>query len=335
MNTNLANNPPAPPSIMTALRAGFDAITTQVGILIFPITIDVLIWLGPHIRLKELILNFFQNLFQYPGWRDSSSYELFELNIEFINELSDRINMMVLLRTYPVGIPSLMAGRQPIATPVNEPISWGVTSMGSVLLIGIILVFIGLAAGTLYYQLIAQIAIKEKLNWRQAIEAFPRAFSQIIILVLSLLGLVALISIPAGCILSLLAVVGLSIGQFMIFLLIGLLIWILFPLIMTPQAIIIQKKNVLNALKNSLSITRMTLPTTGMLFAVIFLISEGLDILWRIPGEDSWLTFLGIFGHAFITTSLLTATFIYYRDAENWVQGIYKKILLSSEAKKG
>jgi hypothetical protein len=333
MNTNLANNPPAPPSIMTALRAGFDAITTQIGILIFPITIDSLIWLGPHLRLKQLVLNFFNRLFQYPGFRDSSSYELFKPNMEIINELSERINLMTLLRTYPVGIPSLMAGRQPIATPINEPIIWGVTSIGLVLLIGLFLILMGLGVGTFYYQMIAQIALQERMNWRKAINDFPRAFSQIIVLVLSLIGLVVVISIPASCLLTLFTMVGLSIGQFMLFLLLGLLIWILFPLILTPQAIILHKKNVVNALKNSLSITRMTLPNTGMLFAVIFLISEGLDILWRIPEENSWLTFLGIIGHAFITTSLLSAIFIYYRDAENWVQSIHKKILLSSAAK--
>jgi hypothetical protein len=318
---------------MMALRAGFDAITNQIGILIFPITIDLLIWLGPHLRLKQLINGFIDQLTQYPGWGESPSYEWFEPNIEVINQLSDRINMMTLLRTYPVGIPSLMAGRQPILTPINEPIFWGVTSIGSVLLLGIVLILVGLAAGTLYYQIIAQIAFQKQLDLGTAIKDFPRAFSQIVVLVLSLLFLIVVISIPGSCLLSLIAVSGLSISQLMIFLFIGLLIWILFPLILTPQAIILRKNNVFNAFKNSLSITRMTLPSTGILFVVIFLISEGLDILWRIPEENSWLTFLGILGHAFITTSLLTATFIYYHHAEHWVQGILRKILLSSSTK--
>lgn len=333
MNINQANNSPAPPSVMIALRAGFDAITTQIGILIFPITIDILIWLGPHLRLKQLIQNIFNQIFQSPVWSDSASYELVEPSKELINEISNRINLMTLIRTYPVGIPSLMAGRQPIATPIEEPVIWSVTSIGSVLLLGLFMIIIGMAIGTLYYQLIAQIALNQKLNIRKAIKDFPRAFSQIVILFLSLIGLVALISIPASCLLSILAVIGISIGQFMIFILIGLMIWILFPLILTPQAIILRKKNVFNGLKNSLSITRMTLPSTGMLFGIVFLISEGLDILWRIPEENSWLTFLGIFGHAFVTTGLLTATFIFYQDAENWVQSIYKKIMLSTATK--
>lgn len=333
MNTLSSNDPAAPPSIISALRGGFDAITNQVGILIFPIIIDLYIWLGPHLRIKSLILSFFDELTQYPGWKDSPSYGMIEANMDVINQVSDRINMMSLLRTYPVGIPSLMAGRQPISTPIYEPVFWNATSLGTVLISGVILLLIGLAAGTIFYQFVAQVASSERMDWKKTVKDFPRAFIQIVILVLSLIGMLMLISIPASCLLSLTVMGGLSISQFMIFLYVGFLIWILFPLILTPQVIILGKANLVSALKNSLNITKMTLPNTGMLFALIILISEGLDILWRIPQENSWLNVLSIFGHAFITTSLLAATFIYYRDAEHWVQSVVRKILLSSATK--
>ena len=66
--------------------------------------------------------------------------------------------------------------------------------------------------------------------------------------------------------------------------------------------------------------TRMTLPTTSLFFLSILAISEGLNILWRVPPENSWLTLIGVGGHAFITTALLAASFIYYRDADLWTQ---------------
>jgi hypothetical protein len=333
MNTVTSNNPPAPPNVLTVLRAAFDAITNHISILIFPVLVDFYIWLGPHIRIKQIILSFFDQLNQYPGWKESLNDGLLESYMEVINQLSNRINMMTLLRTYPIGIPSLMTGLQPITTPIYQPIFWDVTSLGAIFLIGIVLLVLGLAAGTMFYQLVAQVAFNEGMNLKKAAKDFPRAFIQMVLLVLGLIILIALVSIPASCLMSLIAVGGLSIGQFLIFLYIGSLIWILFPLILTPQSIILSKTNVINALKNSLSITRMTLPSTGLLFAVILLTSEGMDILWRIPEENSWFTVLGIFGHAFITTSLLASTFIYYRDAESWVQGVFRKILLSSATK--
>jgi hypothetical protein len=66
-------------------------------------------------------------------------------------------------------------------------------------------------------------------------------------------------------------------------------------------------------------ITNATLPTTVLFFLSIFVLTQGLDILWQIPPSSSWLSLLGIAGHAFIVSGLLSASFVYYRDADRWV----------------
>jgi len=43
-------------------------------------------------------------------------------------------------------------------------------------------------------------------------------------------------------------------------------------------------------------------------------------MLWKAPPVTSWLTLVGVGGHAFISTALLAASFVYYRDADHWVQ---------------
>jgi hypothetical protein len=73
----------------------------------------------------------------------------------------------------------------------------------------------------------------------------------------------------------------------------------------------------------------MTLPKTSLLFLSIIVISEGLDTLWRVPAEDSWLTLVGVAAHAFVSTSLLAASFIYYRDASRWLQRLIQQSLLA------
>jgi hypothetical protein len=66
----------------------------------------------------------------------------------------------------------------------------------------------------------------------------------------------------------------------------------------------------------------MTLPTTTLFFLLFFLLSQGFNFLWRIPPEDSWLMFIGLAGHAFVSTGLLSASFVYYRDADKWVMSL-------------
>jgi len=53
-------------------------------------------------------------------------------------------------------------------------------------------------------------------------------------------------------------------------------------------------------------------------------------VLWNIPDNTTWLLLLGIIGHAFVTTSLLAASFVYYHDADVWVGELIKGIKFSS-----
>ena len=78
-------------------------------------------------------------------------------------------------------------------------------------------------------------------------------------------------------------------------------------------------------------LTRMTLPTTSFFFLSVLVLSEGMNILWRVPPENSWLTLLGVAGHAFITSALLAASFVYYRDADHWSQETLKLLKSKKE----
>jgi hypothetical protein len=78
---------------------------------------------------------------------------------------------------------------------------------------------------------------------------------------------------------------------------------------------------------------RFTLPTSSMFVLTVFLLTFGLNFLWSIPPEDSWMTLLGIFGHAFVTTALLAGSFIYYRDMNIWLQTVIEKLRLNTVAK--
>jgi hypothetical protein len=80
--------------------------------------------------------------------------------------------------------------------------------------------------------------------------------------------------------------------------------------------------------RRSERLTRLSFPTTVLLVVLALAGSQLMDLLWRAPGEASWLTLLGIAGHAFVTTSLLAATFIYYRDADRWAEDVFRKMRL-------
>jgi hypothetical protein len=58
----------------------------------------------------------------------------------------------------------------------------------------------------------------------------------------------------------------------------------------------------------------------------VLVINMGMDFLWSLPKADSWMLLVGIFGHAFITTAMLAASFIYYRDASTWLHTVIERM---------
>ncbi len=97
------------------------------------------------------------------------------------------------------------------------------------------------------------------------------------------------------------------------------------PLFFSPHGIIAHHKTMWESTLESIRLSRATLPTTGLLILVFVLISEGLNVLWNIPEDQSWFLMIGIFGHAFITAALLAASFAYYKDADTYLRELKRQ----------
>jgi hypothetical protein len=110
--------------------------------------------------------------------------------------------------------------------------------------------------------------------------------------------------------------------------------WVIVPLFFWPHGIFIKKQNVITSILSSVQMARFTLPTSSMFVLAVFLLTFGLNFLWSIPPEDSWITFLAIFGHSFVTTALLAGSFIYYRDMNIWLQTVIEKLRPNTVTKK-
>lgn len=311
---------PGPPNLLKSLRAGFDAIAGHASVLLVPLLLDILIWLGPHIQVKKLLLELLSALTSSMAAYSAQTGDLMKENLNLLGEMTARVNLLTSLRAYPVGVPSLMASRLPIAVPGGLPAAWETSNLWIILALWIVLFAAGLGLGSLYFALVAQAAIGGGVKWRRALRDWPRATLQIVSLTLSLLLVLLVVSIPTSCAISVIAWSGLSLGQLAIFIFLGIMLWLGFPLVFTPHGIYAYGNNVLTALRNSMRVTRLTMPATSIFFLLLFFISAGLDILWRIPAEDSWLTLVGIAGHAFIASGLLAASYIYFRDADRWAQ---------------
>jgi hypothetical protein len=315
---------PKPPNMIGSLRAGFDTVANHIIIIVFPVFIDLLLWLGPHVQIKTLLsglVAFFQS--SSPS-NSGISGDVLSQSMELIQTIGEKFNLLSLLRTFPVGIPSLISFRLPAETPNGQPIFIDLNNVLFVAGTVIGLLLIGIIAGSFYYNIITQLSLSGRVELKKAIHEWLWSSIQVISLTLALIILYVVVSVPSSCAIFAVSLIGLPLGQFSFFLYFGLLIWLAFPLIFSAHGIFVNHNNAFVSVQRSMVLTRMTLPTTSLFFLSVLAISEGLNILWRVPPETSWLTLLGIGGHAFISSALMAASFIFYQDADRWSQATIK-----------
>lgn len=314
--------PPAP-SLVRSLRAGFDAVANHVLLIAFPLILDLFLWFGPRLRFSWLINNFAAQLIDVYKTQDPALLETLRTAREFWASTGAQFNLLTALRSYPVGVPSLLVASQPMAGPLGQPPVLEIFSVGGVFLAWLALGLAGLILGSLYFACIADASLLGKLEFRQILSRWPRAALQMIGLALTWTIIIFMLTIPASILLSVGLVGGTSLWQCALPIYGLFVLWLILPLMFAPHGVFVRQYNFFDSIRASARLVRRTLPSTVLFLGAAFLIAKALDLLWLVPEETSWLLVVGILGHAFVATSLLAASFVFYRDADRWTrQGI-------------
>lgn len=309
----------SPPRMFKTFLAGFNKVAEHIYLIILPVVIDLVIWLGPKLRLKTLLLPTIEELTkQMMRVAPTDLLETVKTTQTLWVQTLEQYNLTTAIRTIPVGVPSLMARLSPINSPLSwNPIielpslNWAVASLGILLTLGFLL-------GSLFFYLVSLETQKE----RKAFDLKEYFYGYVNSLALFglLLGVAILVSIPFLIILSVLSIFGAGIAQFFILLAGFGLIWLVIPLVFSVHGIFVLKKTPVQSAILSIRLVRFFLPGTGLFFMTAALVSELLNKLWMLPDTGSWLLLLGVGGHAFVVTGLIVASFIYYRDGLRWMQ---------------
>ena len=325
MDTQKLESLPPPPGVIGSLRAGFDTATSHVGLIFLPLAVDMFLWLGPRLSVDGLLSPFFRYIFmQARRGVDTSEIDRFlEAQSVFLDGLHNfnLFNLIGRLRTFPIGISSLLAQTMPVNTPFGERNALQVSSLP--LLVSLIFLFtlIGWAGGGLYYRLVSGTTLGEQ----EAGISLARALIQTFILsAIWLVGLM-MVLLPAIFVLTILTLINPLLANGAIFVMLLLSFWLVVPLFFMPHGIFARRQNAFYSVFTSLRMARFTLPTSGLFVLSALILSQGLNYLWRVPPNDSWMTLVGIAGHAFITTAVLAASFVYYRDMNVWLQTVFEQ----------
>jgi len=324
MEKDLNSTAITPPRIIPAFVAGFNAIANHIYLILFPVLIDLFLWFGPLLRVKNLVQPVFENTIkQMASVYPADTQTMMQASKDTIMQFFEHFNLLFLLRTYPVGVPSLLVGIAPLNNPLGNIFVQELASNTDVVLVIIASLLVGIILGAVLFSLIARVvnSQKQSLSVNNLIYQVKNTVVYFIMMVALVIGL----GIPSLLLMSAIIVFLPGLGSIPFMILGVFLVWMLLPLAFSSHGIFTGQPNAFSSIVNSIHLVRRYLPGTGLFFLIAVLISQGLDMLWATPASNDWLSLVGILGHGFISCGVLAASFIYYSKGMEYMQEKIRK----------
>lgn len=327
--------------VIDSLGHGFQAVARRWWLILIPILLDTLLWLGPRISVQELTQEAIQafetgtSALPVEGWN-----EWFDVFSEALGEASGEYNALATLRVGMLGVPSLLIwGGARLGSPsayeglwvwflqtldmsdlltgvprasFATPVVWEVQSQSVWLLLTLGLSLLGAAVGSIYLTSVWQGTESDSERtpfWSRA----ARLGIRFILFWLLRALVIAILGVPFGFALALLYAISSQLMALFASITLGMVIWLSFYGTFILAAMVVNEASVLRAIWNSIGIVLRNFWPTLWLFILINLIGGGLTILWQQISQGAW-TGLAIVGNAYVGTSLIAASLLFYED---------------------
>jgi hypothetical protein len=227
--------------------------------------------------------------------------------------LAERANLFTSLHLPVVGVPSLIAGILPQSSPVNNLI-FPIDNPFLAFFFTLLFTGIGFVLTAVFLHVIAGIIRQEPFHLLTYLRRFVVStghFVGLAMLFVIALLIIGMVMLPVLLIAS---AIHATIAGIIIFLTLMFSMWVAIYLGFSIHDIYLNETPFWSAMFRSFLFVRYYLiPATGM-FISIYTINYLMTILWQLAETGSWFTLISIFGHAFISTALIIATFIFFQD---------------------
>lgn len=299
------------PAAFGAIRAGFELTTRAWWLIIVPLALDLLYWLGPRLRVAALFDRSLQEAVAAAG--SAAALGLQPEALTRLTELVGGMNLVTLLSIPLWGVPALMSGATPTEIPVVAA-AVEVADWGQFFSYYALLTAAGVLLSALYFGLVTRAVRGEAFAWGGVLRDWlPNALRlgamllTLAIVVLLMLFPIALIAVVAGAFGPALAAVVAVTGSILI-------TWTVIFVTFGLQALFLQRLAPLAALLAGVRFLQQQVGAALPLLLIIFLINMFGVTLWRRADDGSWLTMISLVGHAFVATAMFVSLFVFYRD---------------------
>jgi hypothetical protein len=328
--------------------------------MLIPILLDAFLWLGPRASIQDLVGETLETLeAELGGIPTEDMGDWFSSFRDVLQSAADRYNTFSLLRVAMLGVPSLMVwGGAQLSSPtiyeslwvsflrmtnmpdlllsvseaefVSMPV-YQIQDQGGWLLISLGLTIAGVVIGCTYLTIVAQSLGHPEEPWA----LWPRVWRlgrRFMLLWILRALILFILGVPFALVFALLMALNVGLAILFASISIGLATWLSFYACFAVAAMVVNDTSVLRAILNSVNVVLRNFWPTLWLFILINLIGGGLTLLWQQLSSGSWWTWIAIVGNAYISTSLIVASFLFYQDRyASWQEALTKLMARQSE----
>ncbi len=307
-----------PPKVTRALAEGFNIAAEHLYLLVLPLLADLLIWLGPKLRIYELFGGYFGQTFA--ELTRNAPQELatqFDTLQKAAEAIIEHTNLMSMISSFPFSIPTLLGGVATLDGPVPNLKIIEIRSVFLVLCLFLLIGIIGFITGMFYLIIIAQASDAESKHI--TLRRFGRTTLNLTLFILAILGILLVLMLPFSCFFTILSLLSISLAQIVLLILFLGVAWLIIPMFYIFHGIFLSELNLKEALSLSFQMARWVSGPTSFFIVLSVIILQGLNLIWTIPAANSWLLLVGIIGNAFVTTALICASFVLYQQNLQWL----------------
>ncbi len=297
------------PNVFKAIGAGFKTLGEHLYLLTIPLILDIALLFAPRFTVSALVSPY---LTQLDSLAEASA-EIKQLWTELSASLGtffQSYSLTSALRSYPLGVPSLLSSRVFMDNPFGKLSEIAVSSEGQALLLLLLFGVLGAVLGAVNFYFCSLPTYQEAR--KQDAKAPLKSVAGLLLVPLLFWAALLALAIPVSLVVSVLSMLHPFLGLLAYFFVAMTLISMLLPVLFAPHAVLVLKQNLWQGIRTSIRLLRPYYSATSLFVILAVLASYLTNLLWQSPGTDSPMVFVGIFGHALVSTALLIGSFHYF-----------------------
>jgi hypothetical protein len=303
--------------VIDSLSAGYRFLGRRLELLLAPILLDLLFWLGPQLSVASLfgqLADFYTQAATVEGM-PAEMVEMSQQMSTRLAESGEHSNLLgVLANSSLLHVPSLLAERAPVAERIVFEVQSPLAALS--LLIGFSL--LGVLIGVVYMNMLARkLPIGDgpkAMNFGEFVSVVLRHWGMALLYVALLVVALLLGSIPIALAVTLFSLLSPLVGSLLLMLLSGVLLIILFYLYFVTAALIMDNLPVHRAIVQSFVVVRNNFWATLGFVLLYNVILIGFALLMNnLAALPPFGTLAAILIYAYIGSGLTMGLLVFYR----------------------